>query len=197
MKIAIIGSHGTFKATLTYFLAGVLKSRARTVGLVSEVAGSCPYLKQGKGDFLAQNWIMLTQVQREREKQDLNEYVVCDRSIVDNFIYTLDLYGSAGIPAPEWMEPFTLSHAKSYNFIFKTPLTRIGLVQDGIRNTEYEWQEKIDKMLLKFLREKDIKYYSLPTVPTDKKEDIIDYAMRQAQYMARKIIDMDVQTNLI
>jgi len=196
MKIAIIGSHGTFKTTLTYFLAGVLKSRARTVGIVSEVAGSCPYLKHGKGDFLAQNWIMLTQVQKEREKQDQNEYVVCDRAIVDNFIYTLDLYQSSNTPLPEWMEPFTLEHLNSYNFIFKTPLTRIGLVQDGIRNTEYEWQEKIDKLLLKFLREKNIKYYSLPSVPSDKKEDIIDYAMRQAMFMARKITDMDIQTKI-
>ncbi|MFH1972290.1 MAG: ATP-binding protein [archaeon] len=197
MKIAIIGSHGTFKTTLSYFLAGVLKSRAKTVGIVDEVAGSCPYLKQGRGDFIAQNWIMLTQIQREREKQDQNEYIVCDRSIIDNFVYTLDLFQSSNTPLPEWMEPFTLAHAKSYNFIFKTPLTRLGLVKDGVRNTEYEWQEKIDKLLLKFLKDHDIKYISLPAVPEGNPGEVIDYAIRQAMFMARKITDMDIQTSLV
>ena len=197
MKIAIIGTHGTFKTTLSYFLSGVLKSRAQTVGIVSEVASTCPYLKHGRGDLIAQTWILMTQAQREREKQDIHEYVVCDRSVVDNFIYALEHCQANNLPMPDWMEPFVLHHLKSYNFLFKTPLNRKGLVPDGIRDVDYEWQEKIDKMLTNYLKEKGIKYYVLPASPPGKEEDLIAYATRQAMFMARKITDMDIQTSLV
>ena len=63
MKIAVIGSHGTFKTTLIYFLAGVLKAKGRNVGIIPEVARACPYFKGSHGNVLAQNWILLTQAQ--------------------------------------------------------------------------------------------------------------------------------------
>lgn len=195
MKIAIIGTHGTFKTTLTYFLAGVLKSRARTVGIVSEVASFCPYLKDGKGDLIAQTWILLTQAQKEREKQDIYEYVVCDRSVVDNFIYALDYCRTNNLEVPGWMELFVLHHLKSYNFLFKTPLNQSGLINDGIRNTDLEWQRRIDDLLTYYLKEKNIPFYSLPS-NMESKDNVIDYSTLQAMYMARKITDMDTQTKI-
>ena len=124
MKIAIIGTHGTFKTTLVYFLAGVLKAKGKSVGIIREMATACPYFKDGRGNILAQNWIILTQVQLERDYEQIYDYVICDRSVVDNYIYAIQAYKKEEQPLPGWIEPFVLHHLKSYDYLFKTPISR-------------------------------------------------------------------------
>jgi hypothetical protein len=197
MKIALIGSHGTFKTTLIYFLAGVLKAKGKNVGIISEVARSCPYFKGGHGNILAQNWILLTQSQWERECQDKYDYVLCDRSLVDNFIYALEAYRKEGQEVPDWLEPFVMHNLESYNYLFKTPVSRHGLIHDGVRDTDNDWQIEIDRKIKNYLNDKQIKYSELPASEADHFDDILEYATRQAKFMANKIIDMDIQTKII
>lgn len=196
MKIAIIGSHGTFKTTLVYFLAGVLTAKGKNVGIIREVARACPYFKMGHGNVLAQNWILLTQAQWEREFQDKYEYVLCDRSLIDNFMYALEAYEREGEPIPEWIEAFVLHHIKSYTFLFKTPVSPEGLINDGIRSTDVSWQKKIDLRLVQYLQEKKIQYTELPFSDASELDDIMAYAGRQAKFMANQVVDMDIQTRI-
>ncbi|MDP3918361.1 MAG: ATP-binding protein [Nanoarchaeota archaeon] len=196
MKIALIGAHGTFKTTLIYFLAGVLKAKGKNVGIIREVTRACPYFKTSHGNILAQNWILLTQAQWEREFMDKYDYVLCDRSLIDNYIYTKEAYEKEGQDLPGWIEPFVLHHEQTYNFLFKTPISPFGLINDGVRSTNLEWQQEIEQKLKSFLREQDIKYIELPRSEGEHFDDIIEYATRQAKFMANKIIDMDVQTRL-
>jgi hypothetical protein len=196
MKIAVIGAHGTFKTTLIYFLAGVLHAKGKTVGIVSEVARKCPYFKKEHGNVLAQNWILLTQAQLEREAQDKFDYILCDRGIVDNYIYAEEAYEKEQQEIPGWIEPFVLHQAKSYNFMFKTPISPQGLIKDGIRSTDKEWQEVIDMKLKYYLKENDIPFTELPCSDAQDTHDMIAYATRQAKFMANKITDMDVQTKI-
>lgn len=197
MKIAVVGSHGTFKTTLLYFLAGVLKAKGKNVAIIREVIRACPYFNSGHGNVLAQNWVLLTQAQWEREYQELYDYVLCDRSLVDNFVYAKEAYVKENQLLPEWIEPFVLHHAKSYNFLFKTPLITKGLVSDGARATDKTWQEDMDLKIKQYMREKDIKYVELPVSEAETYDDVIEYATRQAKFMANKIIDMDVQTRIL
>jgi len=197
MKIAVVGSHGTFKTTLLYFLAGVLKAKGKNVAILREVIRACPYFNSGHGNVMAQNWVLLTQAQLEREYQDIYDYVLCDRSLMDNFVYAKDSYEKENQPLPEWIEPFVLHHSKSYHFLFKTPLVPYGLVSDGVRATDRTWQEEMDAKIRHYLREKDIKYVELPVSEAETYDDIIEYATRQAKFMANKIIDMDVQTRIL
>ncbi len=196
MKIAIIGAHGTFKTTLIYFLAGVLTAKGKNVGIIREVARACPYFKREHGNILAQNWIILTQAQWERDFQDRYDYVLCDRALVDNFMYTQEAYENEGEEIPGWIEPFVLHHMKSYNFVFKTPLSPQGLINDGVRSTDRKWQEQIDEKLKSYCQEKEINYTELPVSDASEFDDIVGYATRQAKFMANKVIDMDVQTRI-
>ncbi len=196
MKIAIIGTHGTFKTTLAYFLAGVLKAKGMSVGVVSEVARDCPFVQEGRGNIIAQNWILLTQSQLEREFQEKYECVVCDRSLIDNHIYAKSAYKTEKQDLPEWIEPFVMHHVKSYNIIFKTPCSSMGLVKDGFRSIDLDWQKEMDLELTRFLKEQNIKYIEIPESSSSEVENIIDYSTRQARFMANRIIDMDVQTKL-
>lgn len=196
MKIALIGTHGTFKTTLIYFLAGVLKAKGKNVAIVREVARACPYFKGAHGNVLAQNWILLTQAQWEREYQDSYDYVLCDRSVVDNFIYALEAYEQEEQQLAAWIEPFVLHHANSYNFLFKTPLSPYGLIDDGVRSIDRDWQKEIDMRLKQYLKDKNIEHIELPVSESESYDDIIEYATRQAKFMANKIIDMDVQKKI-
>ncbi|MBL7051841.1 MAG: ATP-binding protein [Nanoarchaeota archaeon] len=197
MKVALIGAHGTFKTTLIYFLAGVLKAKGKSVGIIREVVRSCPYFRRGHGNILAQNWILLTQSQLEREYQDKFDFVICDRSLIDNFIYAREAYLNEDQELPQWIEPFVMHHAQTYNFLFKTPVSEHGLIEDQIRSTDKQWQLDIDSQIKKYLKEKEIKYVELPKSEAERFDEILDYATRQAKFMANKIIDMDVQTKII
>ncbi len=198
MKIAIIGTHGTFKTTLAYFLAGVLKSKGKTVGIVREVVRACPFMKDGQSSIIAQNWILLTQAQWEREFEGQYDYVICDRGLVDHYVYAQDAYQREKTEVPEWIEPFVMHHANTYNIIFKTPWSPQGLVKDGFRSVDTDWQREMDLKITRFLKDKGIRHIELPEAASDPKdhETIIEYATRQARFMATKILDMDVQTRL-
>jgi nicotinamide riboside kinase len=197
MKIAIIGTHGTFKTTLVYFLAGVLKAKGKNVGIIREMVRACPYFKKEHGNILAQNWVLLTQAQLEREYQETYDYVICDRSIVDNYIYAQEAYEKEDQPLPNWIEPFVLHHSKTYDYLFKTPLSPMGLVDDKTRSIDREWQQQIDERLKVYLEEKKIKHIELPVSEVFEYDDIIEYATKQAKFMAAHIIDMDVQKRII
>ncbi|MBS3170766.1 AAA family ATPase [Candidatus Woesearchaeota archaeon] len=196
MKIAIIGTHGTFKTTLVYFLAGVLKAKGKSVGIIREMATACPYFKDGRGNILAQNWIILTQVQLERDYEQIYDYVICDRSVVDNYIYAIQAYKKEEQPLPGWIEPFVLHHLKSYDYLFKTPISPVGLVNDGIRSIDRKWQQEVEEQLIEYLEEKKIKHIGLPVSEAFEYDDIIEYATKQAKFMATYIVDMDVQKRI-
>ena len=196
MKIAIIGTHGTFKTTLVYFLAGVLKAKGKSVGIIREMATACPYFKDGRGNILAQNWIILTQVQFERDYEQIYDYVICDRSVVDNYIYAIQAYKKEEQPLPGWIEPFVLHHLKSYDYLFKTPISPVGLVNDGIRSIDRKWQQEVEEQLIEYLEEKKIKHIGLPVSEAFEYDDIIEYATKQAKFMATYIVDMDVQKRI-
>ena len=196
MKIAIIGTHGTFKTTLVYFLAGVLKAKGKSVGIIREIATACPYFKDGRGNVLAQNWILLTQVQLEKEYELIYDYVICDRSVVDNHIYAMQAYQKENQPLPGWIEPFVLHHLKSYDYLFKTPISPLGLTKDGIRCTDRKWQQEVEDQLVEYLNDKKINHIELPVSEVFEYDDIIEYATKQAKFMATYIVDMDVQKRI-
>jgi thymidine kinase len=177
--------------------AGGLKAKGKNVGIIREVVRACPYFKGGHGNVLAQNWILLTQAQWEREYQDLYDYVLCDRSLVDNFVYAQDAYKKEQEEVPAWVEPFVLHHAPSYHYLFKTPVVPDLLVGDGVRSIDQDWQHEMDGRIKQYLKENKIKHIELPISDGEKVEDIIEYATRQAKFMANKIIDMDVQTRIL
>ena len=139
---------------------------------------------------------MLNQVQLEREYEEIYDYVICDRSVVDNYIYAMQAYQKENQTLPEWIEPLVLHHIKSYNYLFKTPISPLGLVNDGIRSIDKKWQQEVEDQLVMYLEEKKIKHIELPVSEVFEYDDIIEYATKQAKFMATYIVDMDVQKRI-
>ena len=88
-KIAFIGSHGVGKTTLCYGLAARLKARDVAVEVVHEVARRCPLPINEETSVAAQSWILHSQIAEELVAQARYPVVVCDRSVLDNYVYLL------------------------------------------------------------------------------------------------------------
>src|SRR6188768_4363959 len=86
MKIAIVGTHGTGKSTLSYNLASYYKMKGKTVKIVQEVARSCPFPINEKMTIEAAKWIYLEHSRKELEASK-NEICIGDRSVFDSFAY--------------------------------------------------------------------------------------------------------------
>ncbi len=88
-KIAFIGTHGVGKTTLCYGLAARLKRRDVALDIVHEVARRSPLPINEETTATAQRWILLTQIAEELVACARYPVVLCDRSVLDNYVYLL------------------------------------------------------------------------------------------------------------
>ena len=85
IKIGILGTHGTGKTSLSYLIAHELKKKDKDVGLIQEVVRGCPLPVNESTGLESQLWTISKQVEKEIEVQAKHDYVVTDRTILDNF----------------------------------------------------------------------------------------------------------------
>ena len=196
-KIAIIGTHGTGKSTLVYDLCGELKRERYHVKPFNEYAAECPFEINGI-DFRAQKFIVATQylaelvAQYEKGKRKNPDFYVFDRSILDGYVYSLDMIKKGRAKQfIDWMSPMVTDNMPSYDFLFRTQIYNGGLVEDGTRSIDPVWQKEIDALFDRVLKRKRIKYYTLPLdVSLEKelsKEDIRALHRKQVEFMVERI----------
>ena len=160
LKIAFIGSHGVGKTTLCYGLAARLKARDVALDVVHEVARRCPLPINQETSVAAQSWILHTQIAEELIAGSRYPVVICDRSVLDNYVYLLLAAGpQTGIESllGAWMSTYGL-------------LVHIPIVQtpsaDGVRATDPAFQGAVDERLARELRRRDLDV--LPLAPDDR-----------------------------
>lgn len=152
-KIAFIGAHGTGKTTLAHELFLNLGRIGINVKLLEEIARKCPFPINENAPKETQLWNITKQISEELEKEKNCEVLICDRSILDSYIYQIKLYNEE----KNW-EPFIKEYLKTYNLLIKVPIRKGYLKDDGIRSTNPIFQKEIDKLLNKKLRELKINY---------------------------------------
>ena len=138
LKLAFVGTHGVGKTTLCYDLASQLKRLDLGVDIVKEVARRCPLPINEETTLDAQAWILHTQVAEEIAASAVNEVVICDRSVLDNYAYLVARAGRrAAFDAlvAEWIE--------GYDALFKVPVTAAPSF-DGQRAVSPAFQLEID-----------------------------------------------------
>jgi nicotinamide riboside kinase len=157
MKVAFIGSHGVGKTTLCYDLASALKRRGVNVDIVKEVARLSPLPVNRKTSLDAQTWILTTQVAEEIRCASAAEVVVCDRSVLDNYAY---MVLACGRQRP--IERFVDWWMKSYDLLFKVPVSGEQALADGFRDTDEFFIRSIDELVDTLLAEKKMACEVLP-----------------------------------
>lgn len=141
LKIAFIGTHGVGKTTLCFELAARLKRLDRRVDMVKEVARSCPLPLNRDTTVDAQSWILHTQVAREIETAQNQDFLVCDRSVLDNYAYLVAKFGRRSpfdTVVAEWL--------KSYSLLAWVPVVETPRF-DGVRDTDLTYQRRMHEVI--------------------------------------------------
>lgn len=140
-KIAFIGSHGVGKTTLCYGLAARLKRRDVALDIVHEVARRSPLPINEATTATAQRWILLTQIAEELVACARYPVVLCDRSVLDNYVYLLL---AAGTDAD--FEPLVERWLASYDLLIYVPILETPS-PDGVRAADPGFQRAVDRRL--------------------------------------------------
>ena len=165
-KVAFVGSHGVGKTTLCFELAARLKRMDQRVDMVREVARRCPLPLNRSTTLEAQAWILHTQIAQEIELGLHNDYLVCDRGVVDNYAYMVDRLGRQTA-----FEPLVKSWMTTYAHIIWVPVLEQPRY-DGVRDTDRTFQLEIEDTLAELLHEFDAQPFRLHEIERD---DWIDH----------------------
>lgn len=162
MKIALIGTHGTGKTTIAHDLVAQLKKQNVNAGFLGEIARQCPFPINKNTTKESQEWIIYNQYIKELELQRKYEILVCDRSILDGYVYYYNKFRKNKL-----LENFVKENSKKYDLMFKVPIKENYLKEDGVRETDKKFQINIDKKFDYLLKELKIpfqKYKNLKKV---------------------------------
>lgn len=154
-KLAFIGSHGVGKTTLCYGLAARLKVRDVSLDVVHEVARRCPLPINEETGVAAQSWILHTQLGEELVAGDRHPVVICDRSVLDNYVYLLLAAGRQ--PGLENLIDYWIG---TYNLLVHVPIVARPSA-DGVRATDPSFQSAVDDRLLGELERRRIEVMRL------------------------------------
>src|SRR5262249_45338569 len=86
-----------------------------------------------------------------------HEVVVCDRSALDNYAYMVLACGRQRA-----VERFVDHWMKTYDLLFKVPMSGGAVSADGVRDTDEFFMRSIDKIVDTLLVEKKIPFETLP-----------------------------------
>jgi len=170
-KIAFIGSHGVGKTTLCYGLAARLKTRDVAVEVVHEVARRCPLPINEETSVAAQSWILHSQIAEELVAQARYPAVICDRSILDNYVYLLLAAGRQ-----DGLEPLIASWTRGYDVLVHVPIVE-QLNPDGIRSSSPAFQRAVEERLDRELAERGIQALRLAAEPRSSWLDTVEAAV--------------------
>jgi nicotinamide riboside kinase len=149
-KVAFLGSHGVGKTTLCYGLAARLKARDLAVEVVHEVARRSPLPINRETSLDAQSWIFHSQVAEEIVAASRYPVVLCDRSLLDNYVYLLLAAGRQ-----EHLEGFLSWWLTGYDLLVHVPvLDRPN--PDGIRSSDPAFQQAVEDRLRREIDERGL-----------------------------------------
>lgn len=161
MKIAFIGTHGVGKTTLSYAVAALLKRQGLEVDIVKEVARLSPLPINRATSLDAQTWILMTQIAEEIRSASRHGWVICDRSVLDNYAYLVRACGRQ-----PHLEPLVDAWMTTYDRLFKVP--PVGSVHpDGVRDVDETFVAEIDGLVDRLLDEKHVPHERLPVDARD------------------------------
>ena len=168
LKLGFIGTHGVGKTTLCYGLAARLKARDVVLDIVHEVARRCPLPINERTSLAAQSWILHTQVGDELVASARHPVVLCDRSVLDNYVYLLLSAGKQ-----HGLEALVSWWLSTYDLLVYVPIVD-GPRPDGMRSTDPAFQRAVDERLLRELDQRGVPALRLDSAARESWLDVVE-----------------------
>jgi thymidylate kinase len=148
--IAITGTHGTGKTTLSFQMAAEYKKMGANVKIIQEVARSCPFPLNADMTRETALWIYHEHSKKELEACRDHDIVICDRTSFDSFVYA-EVLQLENI----WREKKTAyMNLAFYSLLyFVRPDENSTPKEDGVRSTDLKFQSEIDSIFYKYLHD--------------------------------------------
>src|SRR6187402_2062367 len=145
--IAITGTHGTGKTTLSFQLAAEYKKLGANVKVIQEVARCCPFPLNEHMTRETALWIYHEHSKKELEACRDHDVVICDRTKFDSFVYgeMLDLIDLG------CYRDFVKHDLNDYDLLYFVRPDEKEIINDGIRSTDLDFQKNIDALFYTFL----------------------------------------------
>lgn len=164
MKIAFIGTHGVGKTGLAWTLAGHLKKEGHSVEMLPEAArmiADMGFEINENSNEKSQNMILKKQISLENHYSRKYDILICDRSVIDNFVYLIRVLKNSKTKKSEldkkiksYTAMITGHFEKSpYDYIFYVPIISKKFdTKDKYRSKNERFREEIDKLLKEYLK---------------------------------------------
>lgn len=160
-KIAFIGSHGVGKTTLCYGLAARLKILDMSLDVVNEIARRCPLPINQDTTLASQAWILHSQIAEEILAAARYDLVICDRSVLDNYIYLL-----LATQEHHALEAMVDSWTSTYDLLVKVPIVQDPRA-DGLRSTDPVFQKAVETRLSQEVSKRNLEVLDLAAFPRE------------------------------
>ena len=144
MKVCVVGTHGVGKTSF----ASKMFSHAIASGLntrfIHEVARDCPFGINSAMTEQSTQWIISNQIARELFAESRHpSLTICDRGSFDASMYARAFFKEMG-ETTESLIRSSLLWSSSYDKIFYIKPCDRKIVDDGVRDTDIEFQRKVD-----------------------------------------------------
>lgn len=190
MKIAIIGTHSTGKTTIIETLSSALQEKNQLIHILPEYARLCPFPINENTTIEAQKWILLQQITEETKIDHSKQVLITDRATLDNFAYMWRIGEKLNI---SHFEKAAAEHMATYDFIFKTRKLNVNAKEDGVRTTDGEFRDMIDRLISLLLKKHNIPFTLLPdTLDYNTHVDVINKKIEP--YLVQPAIRTSLQT---
>lgn len=145
MKIAILGTHGVGKTTLSSQLFTYCIRNGKNTRLIHEVVRDCPFGLHEKQSVDTVSWIVAKQIGYELDAKARGaDVIICDRSAVDPVMY---LYAQVGVKVDEYAQNLSdLAHSwlNTYDVLIYVRPSDSQIIDDGFRSTDVSLQKAVD-----------------------------------------------------
>ena len=152
MRIAIIGSHGVGKTTLSIKLSNHF-GFARIPDIVRE-AHEKKFVVNEETPPESQFWILSKQIELERNTP---ESWIADKTLFDNIIYGNVILKDQKVK--DVISDIVIKEAR-YDAMLYLPI-EFAIADDGLRSLNNEFQAQIDRSYIEFLNQNNFSYYTV------------------------------------
>jgi thymidylate kinase len=181
MKITFVGAHGTGKTTLSDEVIDRLADSDLSVQTTPEVprvicesAGDPEFFRRSKNTLVKQMTLLVGQPVYEADGSRNSDLLVCDRSILDHWSYTLHFYeeelGKSAIG--QSLDALVKKRCSTYEQIFYLPI-EFPVEADGTREEDSEFQSAIDSEIRSLLERYDLNFATVSGSVEERTEEVL------------------------